>query len=86
MVVATSAVFSTYGSIHRYPMDILKLLGVGFLAWAAWSLVNGRVFVKSGMWGVWVEREEEPFRFWSSVILYAVLGIGALTMEFWRAR
>lgn len=54
---------------------MFKPLGVLIALYALYAAVRGEVFVKSGVWGKRVLRDESPQAFWGSVVLYALLAV-----------
>jgi hypothetical protein len=52
---------------------IFKGLGVVLALYVAYALSVGKVYAKRGPWGVTWARSENPFWYWSTVVIYAIL-------------
>jgi hypothetical protein len=50
---------------------VFKVLGGILAIYVLYAAVTGRIYVKSGLWGRVVHREESPEYFWISVLVYA---------------
>jgi hypothetical protein len=59
---------------------MFKVLGVALLGYVLHCLYTGRTFAKSGMWGREFARDDAPFRYWSTVAVYAVLAVALMTV------
>ncbi|MEO8626597.1 MAG: hypothetical protein ABI612_00645 [Betaproteobacteria bacterium] len=58
---------------------MFKFLAVPLALYAAYSLARGAIFGKSGIWGRTFRRDDEPWSYWSTVVVYFGL---ALAMAF----
>jgi len=59
-------------------MIMFKLLGALLILYIAHALSIGRVFAKRGVWGASSKRDDEPVRYWSTIVVYAVLATALL--------
>jgi len=50
--------------------SLFKLLGVLLSIYVVWSVIRGEVFVKSGVWGKTLLRDESPGAFWMAIAIY----------------
>ena len=56
-------------------MSLFKLLGLLLVCYVVQTLMTGKVFAKSGVWGKTFIRDEAPFSYWSAVVVYALLSV-----------
>lgn len=61
-------------------MGVFKVLGVALACCVVVAVWQGRVYVKSGPAGHWVERDRTPAYFWTCVAIYAALAIALATV------
>ena len=61
-------------------MILFDLLGFVVGVYALYSACVGRVFIKSGPGGRWVQRSESPEYFWVSVVIYLGLAIALIAV------
>jgi hypothetical protein len=54
---------------------IFKGLSVIVALYVAYALTVGKVYARRGPWGVCWARSENPFWYWSTVVIYAVLSV-----------
>ncbi len=59
-------------------MIMFKLLGALLILYIAHALSTGRVFAKRGVRGASSKRDDEPVRYWSTIVVYAVLATALL--------
>ena len=59
-------------------MIMFKLIGALLILYIAHALSTGRVFAKRGVWGASSKRDDEPVRYWSTIVVYAVLATALL--------
>jgi hypothetical protein len=59
---------------------MFKVLAIPLLGYVIYSMSQGAIFTKSGVWGRTFRRTEEPWSYWSSVAAYSGL---AIAMFFW---
>jgi len=59
---------------------VFKAIGIVVGLYALYAALSGRVFVKSGPGGRWVDRNESPEYFWISVVVYVGLAIALVTV------
>jgi len=59
-------------------MIAFKLLGVLLLLYIAYALNGGAVYARRGPRGGIYQRDAEPFRYWSTLAIYAALSIALL--------
>lgn len=52
---------------------IFKGLGVIVALYVAYALTVGKVYARRGPWGVTWARSKNPFWYWSTVVIYAIL-------------
>jgi hypothetical protein len=57
---------------------VFKLLGVVVLLYIVYALSAGEVYAKRGIWGARSTRAEEPFRYWSTIVVYTILSAALL--------
>lgn len=49
------------------------VLGLLLGVYTVYAAVSGAVFARRGAWGRSIVRTEEPFNFWSTIVIYAAL-------------
>jgi hypothetical protein len=59
-------------------MTLFQLLGVLIAAYVVQSLIRGEVYAKSGIWGRTYQRDDNPARFWSTVVIYSMLSLALI--------
>ncbi|HNE27315.1 MAG TPA: hypothetical protein PLH12_09250 [Pseudomonadales bacterium] len=59
---------------------MFKIIGILVAAYAAYCVLRGEVFIKSGAWGKSISRDESPTEFWLYVTVYAGLAIALMTV------
>ncbi len=59
---------------------MFKMIGILVAAYAAYCVLRGEVFVKSGVWGKSIFRDESPTAFWVSIVIYAGLAVALVTV------
>jgi hypothetical protein len=52
---------------------LFATLGACLGIYTAYAAVAGSVYAKSGPWGRSIHRGEEPFNFWSTIVVYVLL-------------
>ena len=52
---------------------IFKGLSVVVALYVAYALSVGKIYARRGPWGVTWARSENPFWYWSTVVIYAIL-------------
>jgi hypothetical protein len=52
---------------------MFKLVGVMVALYVVYALSVGEVFAKRGIWGAISRRAEQPFQYWSTIVVYAIL-------------
>lgn len=57
-----------------------KLLGVVLMIYTVFSMFQGEIYAKSGVWGNVVERTKHPVYFWTVVLIYLALSLALLTV------
>jgi hypothetical protein len=57
---------------------MFKVLSVLLALYIAQCILTGKVFVKSGLWGKTVERDESPTQFWLCTAVYIALALALL--------
>ena len=57
---------------------VFKLLGVMVALYVVHALSVGEVYAKRGVSGATSKRGEEPFRYWSTIVVYAILSIALM--------
>jgi hypothetical protein len=65
--------------LDRGELSMFKVIGILVALYALYAAITGRVYIKSGPWGRFVQREESPEYFWISVIVYAGLATALVT-------
>ena len=55
--------------------QLFAILGIAVGGYAAYGLVTGEVFAKSGVWGRTFRRDEDRVGYWSAIGAYTVLSI-----------
>ena len=60
---------------------MFKLLGAMVALYVVYALSVGEVYAKRGVWGATSKRGEEPFRYWSTIVVYSILS-AALVLVF----
>jgi len=53
--------------------NLFPLLGALLGAYVVYGAARGELYAKAGPWGALVRRDEEPFRFWSTLVVYGGL-------------
>jgi hypothetical protein len=61
-------------------LSLFDLLGIVVGVYALYAVCVGRVFIKSGPGGRWVQRSESPEYFWVSVVIYLGLAIALVAV------
>ncbi|MEZ5436191.1 MAG: hypothetical protein R3E67_06585 [Pseudomonadales bacterium] len=59
---------------------MFKMIAAVVALYVAYSIFRGEVFVKSGVWGKSLSREESPTEFWLAIVIYAGLAIALATV------
>jgi len=59
-------------------MSVFKLLGALLILYLAHALSTGQVYARRGVWGAFSRRDDEPVRYWSTIVIYAVLAVALL--------
>jgi hypothetical protein len=59
---------------------MFKVLGACLLGYVAHCLYTGRTFAKSRWWGREFVRDDEPVRYWSAIVSYALLAVALMTV------
>jgi hypothetical protein len=59
---------------------MFKILGALLFGYVAHCLYTGRTFARSGAWGREFTRDDAPFRYWSSIAVYALLAVALMTV------
>jgi hypothetical protein len=54
---------------------VFKVVGAAVALYVLYALSSGEIFAKRGAWGVTARRDEQPFQYWSTVVVYAVLSV-----------
>lgn len=58
--------------------DTFRLLGVLLGLYVAYGVANGEVYARSGAWGRTFRRDEEAWRYWSTIAVYGGLTVALL--------
>jgi hypothetical protein len=59
---------------------MFKVLGGLLAGYVLYCLYTGRTFAKSGAWGREFAREDAPFNYWSTIVVYALLAVALVTV------
>lgn len=54
---------------------VFELLGILLACYTAYAVWTGSVFAKQGPWGRSFLRDDEPFRYWSVIVVYIGLSL-----------
>ncbi len=54
---------------------MFKIIAAFIAGYVAYSVLRGEVFIKSGVWGKSISREESPTEFWLAIVIYTGLAI-----------
>jgi len=54
---------------------MFKILGVLLLCYVAISFATGKVYARDRMWGRTYRRDENPWNYWSTLVIYFLLAI-----------
>jgi len=57
---------------------VFKGLGALLASYVAYGLTVGEIYAKRGPWGANVKRAEQPFNYWSTIVVYAGLSAALL--------
>jgi hypothetical protein len=52
---------------------MFKGLAALLASYLAYGLTVGEIYAKRGVWGANVKRAEQPFNYWSTIVVYAGL-------------
>jgi hypothetical protein len=61
-------------------MSPFDLLGVLVGIYAGYSALTGSVFAKHRAWGRTVYRDQTPWAFWSTIVVYALLAVALVVI------
>jgi hypothetical protein len=59
-------------------MTAFKLLGAALVIYVAYALAYGRVYARHGVWGKSYSRDDDPWSYWSSIVVYVGLAVALL--------
>jgi hypothetical protein len=54
---------------------MFEMLGILLACYTVFALWRGAVFARQGPWGRLFERADEPFHYWSAIVIYAGLSL-----------
>jgi hypothetical protein len=57
-----------------------KFAGAAVGLYVVYALAAGEIYARRGLWGAIWKRAEQPLRYWSGVVAYAIL---AVALIFW---
>ena len=58
--------------------EIFRLLGVLLGLYVAYGLAHGEVYARSGVWGRTFYRDQDAWRYWSTIAIYCGLTVALL--------
>ncbi len=61
-------------------MSPFRALGMVVALYVAYAASTGEVYIKSGLWGRRLQRDESPVYFWVIIVIYAGLSAAMITV------
>lgn len=55
--------------------EMFKILGAALLCYVAISFATGEVYARDRAWGRTYRREENPWNYWSALVIYSLLAM-----------
>jgi hypothetical protein len=61
-------------------MSPFPALGLVVAIYVAYAASTGEVYVKSGLWGRRLQKDDSPLYFWAVIVIYATLSLALITV------